>query len=67
MIVRFDELPIGARFEFWGRRYEKVATGMGQDEERRGNCIHGHAEVRWDQRPGEELVGMWLRGRRAVA
>jgi hypothetical protein len=45
MIVRFVELPLGARFEFRGRRYEKVAQSMARDEERLGNVFHRDCEV----------------------
>ena len=41
----FCELPIGARFEFRGRRYEKLALSMAGDEERCGHAFHGVTEV----------------------
>ena len=43
--MQFKELPIGARFEFRGRRYEKVALSMACDEERMGNIFHDDTEV----------------------
>ncbi len=43
--MRFKELPVGARFEFRGHRYEKVAISMARDEERRGNIFHDDTEV----------------------
>jgi hypothetical protein len=54
MTVPFYELPIGARFEFRGRRYEKLAPSMAQDEDRCGNIFRDHTEVFWHRRPGEE-------------
>ncbi len=55
MRTTFWQLPIGARFEFRGRRYEKLALSMARDEERCGNIFQDEAEVIWDRRPGEEL------------
>ena len=43
--MRFKELPVGARFEFRGHRYEKVALSMARDEERMGNIFHDDTEV----------------------
>ncbi|MCX6884257.1 MAG: hypothetical protein WCR20_05005 [Verrucomicrobiota bacterium] len=43
--VRFLEIPIGGRFEFRGRRYEKVGGGFASDEERMGNCFQADTEV----------------------
>ena len=54
MTTTFFQLPVGARFEFRGRRYEKVALSMADDEERRGSVFPDHVEVAWDKRPGEE-------------
>ncbi len=42
---RFCELVVGARFEFRGRRYEKMNAEIGHDEERGGNVFHGNTEV----------------------
>lgn len=42
---RFAELPIGTRFCFRARRYEKVAPEIGRDEERGGNVFHAGTEV----------------------
>jgi len=36
---------MGARFCFRARRYEKVAPGIGRDEERGGNVFHAGTEV----------------------
>lgn len=55
MRTTFYQLPIGARFEFRGRRYEKLALSMARDEERCGNIFQDEAEVTWARRPGEEL------------
>jgi len=44
-IVRFIELPVGARFEFRGHRYEKVDRGFAADEDRAGNLFHADTEV----------------------
>lgn len=54
MILTFCQLPVGARFEFRGRRYEKLALSLARDEERYGNVFHDHTEVCWDRRPGED-------------
>ena len=53
MITTFFQLPVGARFEFRGRRYEKLALSMARDEERCGNIFQYETEVAWDRRPGE--------------
>jgi len=37
--IQFHQLPLGARFEFRGRRYEKLALSMARDEERCGNIF----------------------------
>src|ERR1044071_4315324 len=42
---KFGELPVGARFCFRARRYEKVAPEIGRDEERGGNVFHASTEV----------------------
>ena len=42
---RFEELHVGTRFEFRGRRYEKMNAEIGRDEERGGNVFHGSTEV----------------------
>ncbi len=43
--VRFYELAIGAVFRFYGRRYEKVAMSMAEDERRWGYVFGGDCEV----------------------
>lgn len=55
MRTTFYQLPIGARFEFRGRRYRKEALAMACDEDRCGNIFQETAEVLWDRQPGEEL------------
>ena len=45
MIIRFDTIPIGARFEFRGHRYEKLAITLACDEDRFGNHFHPATEV----------------------
>ncbi len=45
MITTFCQLPIGARFEFRGRRYEKLALSMAGDEDRCGNIFREETEV----------------------
>ena len=45
IVQRFGELPVGARFCFRARRYEKVAPDIGRDEERGGNVFHAGTEV----------------------
>ncbi len=45
MLTKFCELPIGARFEFRGRRYEKLAVSLAGDEDRCGNVFLDDTEV----------------------
>ena len=45
MKKRFGDLPVGSRFCFRARRYEKVAPEIGRDEERGGNAFHARTEV----------------------
>ena len=45
MTTKFSQIPIGARFEFRGHRYEKLALSMARDEERLGNIFHAETEV----------------------
>ncbi len=54
MTINFCQLPLGARFEFRGRRYEKLALAMAGDEDRCGNIFRDETEVFWHRRPGEE-------------
>jgi len=44
-LTTFYQLPIGGRFEFRGRRYEKMNSEVGRDEERGGNLFHAKTEV----------------------
>ena len=45
MTTKFSQIPIGARFEFRGHRYEKLALSLARDEERLGNIFHAETEV----------------------
>jgi hypothetical protein len=45
MTTNFSKLSVGTRFEFRGRRYEKVNSEIARDEERGGNAFHGGTEV----------------------
>jgi hypothetical protein len=45
MNVKFCEIVGGTRFEFRGRRYEKMTYEIGRDEERGGNVFHPDTEV----------------------
>jgi hypothetical protein len=54
METTFYQIPIGARFEFRGRRYEKLALSMARDEERCGNIFQDEAEVFWHCKPSEQ-------------
>jgi hypothetical protein len=45
MNIQFSKIPVGARFEFRGHRYEKLALSMACDEERLGNIFHAETEV----------------------
>jgi len=51
MKMLFCELPIGSRFEFRGRRYEKLALSLACDEERCGNIFQDQTEVLSDATP----------------
>jgi hypothetical protein len=53
MSIKFCQLPLGAKFEFKGRRYEKLALSLARDEERFGNVFHAETEVSAERR-GEE-------------
>jgi hypothetical protein len=54
MNIQFQQLPIGARFEFRGRRFEKLALSMAGGEDRCATIFRDDTEVFWDRRPGEE-------------
>ncbi len=45
-------MNVGARFEFRGRRYEKMNAEVGRDEERGGNVFHASTEVESVECPG---------------
>ena len=45
MTVGFKEIPVGARFEFRGKRYEKMSAEFGRDEDRNGILFHPRTEV----------------------
>jgi hypothetical protein len=45
LTLRFGELPLGGRFEFRGRRYEKLALSLARDEERCGNIFQAETLV----------------------
>ncbi len=49
MITKFHQLALGSRFEFRGRRYEKLALSLARDEERFGNIFHDETEVMTNQ------------------
>src|SRR6188768_3256971 len=53
MVRKFGELPVGARFCFRARRYEKVAPEIGRDEERGGNVFHATTEVAVEMQKAE--------------
>ena len=44
-IARFQEVPVGGRFEFRGRRYEKLASTFAGSEDRCGHHFHADTEV----------------------
>jgi hypothetical protein len=54
MTTTFYQLPIGARFEFRGRRYEKLALSLARDEDRCGNVFQDQCQVIWHCQPGEQ-------------
>src|SRR5437764_5151905 len=45
MITNFCDVAVGSRFEFRGKRYEKMNAQFGRDEERAGNLFHPRTEV----------------------
>jgi hypothetical protein len=45
MNVQFYELAIGAVFEFRGKRYQKTAMSMAEDERHWGNIFQGWYKV----------------------
>ncbi len=45
MTAKFSQIPIGARFEFRGHRYEKLALNLARDEQRFGNIFQAETEV----------------------
>ena len=49
--MKFYELAIGARFFFRGRRYEKLAMGLAEDEDRIGHVFMAGVEVTPDGEP----------------
>ena len=51
--MQFYELAVGARFVFRGRRYEKQAMSMAEDEDRVGHIFMGDAEVTLEVRGAE--------------
>jgi hypothetical protein len=66
----FCQIPVGGRFEFRGRRYEKMNSEVGRDEDRGGNFFHAGTEVvqtekvEWRGKSGQ----MWeIGGRRPGA
>ena len=54
MKTTFYQLPIGAKFEFRGRRFEKKALSLASDEDRVGNVFQYETEVFWDCEPGAQ-------------
>jgi hypothetical protein len=65
MTIQFSKIPVGARFEFRGHRYEKLALSMACDEERLGNIFHADTEVvpEADQRISRDLNAEGRAGR----
>ena len=51
MSMQFYELAVGARFFFRGRRYEKLAMSMAEDEDRVGHIFQAETEVTADGEP----------------
>jgi hypothetical protein len=49
--MKFYELAIGARFVFRGRRFEKIAMSMANNEHGHGSIIMGETEVVPDGAP----------------
>ncbi len=43
--MQFYELAKGARFEFRGKQFQKVAMSMAVDTERCGNVFQGETEI----------------------
>ena len=54
MITQFWKLRVGATFSFRARRYEKMNSEVGRDEDRGGNVFHPRTEVvEMQSGPGE--------------
>jgi hypothetical protein len=49
--MKFYELAVGARYVFRGRRFEKTAMSMANDEKRCGRIFMGETEVTPDGVP----------------
>ena len=45
MITNFCDVAVGSRFEFRGKRYEKMNAQFGRDEDRAGNLFHPRTEI----------------------
>ena len=43
--MQFYQLAKGARFEFRGKQFEKIAMSMAEDEERNGYVFQGETEI----------------------
>ena len=44
--MQFYQLAKGARFEFRGKQFEKVAMSMAVDADRNGNVFQGETEIK---------------------
>jgi hypothetical protein len=43
--MQFYQLAKGARFEFRGKQFQKIAMSMAEDAERNGNIFQGETEI----------------------
>jgi len=55
-LTQFSALPVGARFEFRGRRYEKLALSLARDEDCCGNVFQDQTEVWADLPPPPRVL-----------
>jgi hypothetical protein len=57
--MTFADLPIGARFKFFGKIYTKIAPSMAHDENRTGH-IFGHTEFRGGENRQHEVEPLFI-------
>lgn len=55
MTLYFGELPVGTDFEFFGKRYRKIALSMTKGEDGLGHVFMGEALVMVEHEPSVRL------------